>query len=111
GPATDDDDPVPDELLDQLFDAQRLRPVAHETQQDHADGRLQRAVLEELIQNDLAVGIAAERNMNANLPRRIVAIRQVRNAGDSLNAVVFDELFELFANAVAGFEIGNFGHD
>src|SRR5690606_27243648 len=111
GPATNDTYTVPDELLQQFLDIERLRAIADQGQQNDADRGLERAVLEELVKDNFLVRVPFESDVDTNLPRGASTVRQVGDTGDTLDPLIFDEMFELFPNTVAGFEIGNLSDD
>ena len=79
--------------------------------QDHADGLLQRGILVKLIEDDVAIGVAAEIDVQPHLPAGRFAIGVVDDPGDALDLVVFDEFFELFANPVARILVGDLRDD
>ena len=109
--AADDGHPVPEEFLQHLLNRHRLRPIADERQENHAEGDLQRRILEKLVEDDFAVGIALEHNVQPHLPFGRLAVGIVDDPCDPLDSLVANQVLQLFFQPVARFEIGNLGDD
>ena len=93
-PPADHLDPVVQELLHHLLEGQELRPAVHQGQQADAHRLLQRAVLVELVEDQVRVGVALqlddEPDRLAGPGRRLVA-----DAGDVLDPLVLDQLADV----------------
>jgi hypothetical protein len=53
-------------VLERLLQRERLRPAVHEREQIHAERRLERRLLVELVQHDLAGRVALEHDDDAH---------------------------------------------
>ena len=102
---------VTNEFFQHLPDRKYARPSTDQRQQNHADGRLQRGELVKLVQHHFFVRVPLQHDVKPNLPWRNLAVRQVNNARDAFDAVVFDKQFKLFADAVTRLHVGNFSDD
>ena len=60
---------------------------------------------------DFAVGVALQHDVQPHLPFGRLAVGEVDDPRDPLDAVVPHQVFELFLEPVARFEIGNLGDD
>ena len=91
-----------------FFDRQRLGPAVDQGQHDHAEGVLERRVLEELVDDD--VGIFALLDGDGD-PHRLLAVAEivdVRHAGDP---AAIDQVGQLLEQRLLGELVGDLGKD
>ncbi len=108
GAAPDHVDPVLDEQPQELLERQGLGPAVDQGQHDHAEGVLERRVLEELVDDD--VGIFALLDGDGD-PHRLLAVAEivdVRHAGDP---AAVDEIRQPFEQHLLGELVRDLGED
>jgi hypothetical protein len=110
GAAPDNVHAVTDKGIQEHPQSHQLGTIAIQRQQNHTHRRLQRRILEELIQHHVAVRIPLQHNMQPNLPRRHIPIRQVNDPRNSLDPLFRYQHLQLFTNAVPSLHIGDLGH-
>ena len=77
-PPADHVDPVLDEQPQELLERQGLGPAVDQGQHDHAEGVLERRVLEELVDDDVGVFALLDRDDD---PDRLFAVAEVVDVG------------------------------
>ena len=96
-----------DELLDELEQAQDLRPAARDGEHDDAEGRLQLRVLVEVVQDDLGHLAALQLDHDAHA----IAIRLVAQVRDAFDRLLAHQLRDVLDQALLVDLVRNLGHD
>ena len=91
GAAPDDLAPVLDVVLEHRLERQRLGLAVDEREHVHVERRLQRGVLEQVVQHLVRVGVALDLDVHAHA----VAIGLVAQVGDAVDLLVLDEVGDL----------------
>ncbi len=107
-PPPDHVDPVLDEEPEQVLQRQGLGPAVDQGQHDHAEGVLERRVLEELVDDDVRVLALLDGDDD---PHRLVAVAEVVDVGDAGDPAAVDQLGELLEQDLLGELIGDLGED
>ena len=107
GPAPDDLAPELDEALDELQQAEHLRPAADDGQHDDAEARLQRRVLVEVVEDDLRHFAALELDDDPHA----FAVGFVAKVGDALDGLLADQIGDALDQLRLVDLIRNFGED
>ena len=108
GAPADHVDPVLDEEPQQVFQRQGLGPAVDQGQHDHAEGVLERRVLEELVQDDVGVFAFLDRNGD---PHRLLAVAEIVDVGHAGDPAAVDELGQPLEQHLLGELVGNLGED
>ena len=107
GAAADDLAAVVDVVLEDGLQRQRLRLPVDEREHVHVERRLQRGVLEQVVQHLVGVGVALDLDVHAHA----VAIRLVAQVGDAVDLLVLDQVGDLLEQRRLVDLVGQLGDD